>query len=290
MAVRTAVIPAAGLGTRFLPATKAQPKGLLPVVDTPAIQLVVEEAVAAGLDDVVVVIGPGQDALKEHFAPNPELEAELEARGKTEALAAVRRATIPGLRSALQQEARGLGHAVAQAEELVGDRPFAVLLGDDLIAPSVKLLERMIAGFERTGGAVIAAMDVGPREISMYGCIEPGDEDGDLVRIVSLVEKPPADEAPSSLAVMGRYVFGPSVFDALRRTPPGAGNEIQLTDAIALLISEEKVSALPFEGGRYDVGNPLDAMKAQVAIAASRDDIGPAFREWLHDFVEEAGT
>ncbi|HEX6844055.1 MAG TPA: UTP--glucose-1-phosphate uridylyltransferase [Actinomycetota bacterium] len=280
MTTHVAVIPAAGLGTRFLPATKVTPKGLLPVVDTPAIQLVVEEAVRAGLDDVILVIGPGQDALRDHFASAPALEAELEARGKTAELALVRGATID-VRTVVQEEARGLGHAVAQAAPLVGDRPFAVLLGDDLIDPSVPLLSRMLAEAERTGGSVIAAMDVGPREIAMYGCVGPGERDGDLVRVASIVEKPAPEEAPSSLAVIGRYVFTPGIFDALARTEPGKGGEIQLTDAIQILAGEEPVFAYPFETGRYDVGNPLDAMKAQVTLALGRGDIGPAFRAWL---------
>jgi UTP--glucose-1-phosphate uridylyltransferase len=281
MTVRTAVIPAAGYGTRFLPATKVQPKGLLPVVDTPAIQLVVEEALRAGLDDVILVIGPGQETLVSHFAPSPELEAALEARGKTKELELVRGATIPNVRSVVQTEARGLGHAVAQAAPLVGDRPFAVLLGDDLIDPAVPLLPPMIAAFERTGGSVVAAMHVGEREIAMYGCVEPGERDGDVVRVMSIVEKPDPGEAPSTLAVIGRYVFEPAIFDALDRTPPGKLDEIQLTDAIQLLAAEGRVSAYPFERGRYDVGNPLDAMKAQVAFALAREDLGPAFRDWL---------
>lgn len=275
------MIPAAGLGTRFLPATKVLPKGLLPVVDTPAIQLVVEEAIRAGLEDVIVVLGPGQDAVRAHFAPASALEAELEARGKTAELEIVRRATLPNVRFVLQEEARGLGHAVAQAAPLVGDRPFAVLLGDDLIDPAVPLLRRMIVEAERTGGSVVAAMDVGPREIAMYGCVGPGERDGDLVRVVSIVEKPAPEEAPSTLAVMGRYVFTPRIFDALARTAPGKGGEIQLTDAIQILGAEEPVFAYPFESGRFDVGNPLDAVKAQVALALAREDIGPALRAWL---------
>jgi UTP--glucose-1-phosphate uridylyltransferase len=288
MTVRTAVIPAAGLGTRFLPATKVQPKGLLPVVDTPAIQLVVEEAVAAGCDDVILVIGPGQDDLLRHLAPAPQLEAELVARGKTRELDLVRRATFDGIRSVVQHEAKGLGHAVAQAAPLVGDRPFAVLLGDDLLDPRVPLLRDMIAAAERTGGSVIAAMEVGDREIQMYGCVGPGETDGDLVRVASIVEKPAPEEAPSRLAVIGRYVFTPAIFDALGRTAPGKGGEIQLTDAIAILAREERVDALPFARGRFDVGNPLDAMKAQVAFALARDDIGPPLRAHLQTLLDRA--
>jgi UTP--glucose-1-phosphate uridylyltransferase len=282
MRVRTAVIPAAGLGTRFLPATKVVPKGLLPVVDTPALQLVVEEALAAGLDDVVIVLGPGQDAVRAHFAEDPDLERELAARGKHAAELAVRRAAHREVRFVEQEQALGLGHAVGVAEPLVAGAPFAVLLGDDLIDPRVPLLKDMLAAAERTDGSVVAAMRVGPREIQMYGVIEPaGGERHGLVPLRSLVEKPTPEDAPSDLAVIGRYVFQPSIFDALRRTTRGAGDEIQLTDAIAIVAGEAPVFALPFEGGRYDVGNPLDALDAQVAIALDRDDIGPALRERL---------
>ena len=277
------MIPAAGLGTRFLPATKVVPKGLLPVVDTPAIQLVVEEARAAGLDDVVIVLGPGQDAVRAHFAADPRLETELAARGKHDAAAAVRRATHPEVRFALQEEALGLGHAVGVAEPLVGGAPFAVLLGDDLLDPRRSLLRDMLGAAERTDGSIVATMRVGAREIQMYGAIEPaGEPRGDgLVPVRSLVEKPAPEAAPSDLAVVGRYVFTPAIFEALRRTSPGAGGEIQLTDAIALLAEQESVHALAFEGGRFDVGNPLDALDAQVAFALDRDDIGPALRERL---------
>ena len=287
MTIRTAVIPAAGLGTRFLPATKAQPKGLLPIVDTPAIQLVVEEALAAGLEDVIVVLGPGQDALRAHFAPDPSLEAELEARGKKEALAAVRRATRPEVRFVVQEEALGLGHAISVAAPLVGDAPFAVLLGDDLIDPAVPLLSSMLAASARTSASVVAAMHVGPREIAMYGCITPGESEGDLVRVASIVEKPDPDEAPSDLAVIGRYVFTPGIVGALAGTTPGAGGEIQLTDAIGALARTEPVYAYPFDRGRYDAGNPLDALAAQVAFALERDDLGPSLRARLTALLGE---
>jgi len=287
MTIRTAVIPAAGLGTRFLPATKAQPKGLLPIVDTPAIQLVVEEALAAGLEDVIVVLGPGQEALRAHFAPDAALETELEARGKKEALEAVRRATRPEVRFVVQEEALGLGHAVSVAAPLIGDEPFAVLLGDDLIDPAVPLLSSMLAASTRTGGSVVAAMHVGPREIAMYGCITPGESEGDLVRVASIVEKPDPDEAPSDLAVIGRYVFTPGIVGALASTVPGAGGEIQLTDAIGALARTEPVYAYPFDRGRYDAGNPLDALEAQVAFALERDDLGPSLRARLTQLLAE---
>jgi UTP--glucose-1-phosphate uridylyltransferase len=287
MTIRTAVIPAAGLGTRFLPATKAQPKGLLPIVDTPAIQLVVEEALAAALEDVIVVLGPGQDALRAHFAPDAALEAELEARDKKEALAAVRRATRPEVRFVVQEEALGLGHAISVAAPLVGDAPFAVLLGDDLIDPAVPLLSSMLAASARTSASVVAAMHVGPREIAMYGCITPGESEGDLVRVASIVEKPDPDEAPSDLAVIGRYVFTPGIVGALAGTTPGTGGEIQLTDAIGALARTEPVYAYPFDRGRYDAGNPLDALAAQVAFALERDDLGPSLRARLTALLGE---
>ena len=288
MDVRTAVIPAAGLGTRFLPFTKVVPKGLVPVIDTPAIQLVVEEAVRAGLDDVVVVIGPDQEELQEHFAPAPALEAELEARGKTRELDLVRRATIE-LRFAFQTEALGLGHAVATAAPLVGDQPFAVLLGDDLLDPAVPLLARMLEAFGRTGGSVVAAMEVGEREIAMYGCFEPEPtDDPDLIKIVSIVEKPDPASAPSNLAAVGRYVFTPRIFDALERTRPGKGGEIQLTDAIDLLAHEEPAFGYRFTRGRFDVGNPLDHLKATFALALARDDLGPALREHMDALLRDA--
>ncbi|HYJ60574.1 MAG TPA: sugar phosphate nucleotidyltransferase, partial [Actinomycetota bacterium] len=183
-------------------------------------------------------------------------------------------------------EALGLGHAVAQAAPLVGDRPFAVLLGDDLVDHRTPLLQRMIAAADRTGGSVIAAMEVGDREIAMYGCVGPGETDGELVRVATIVEKPAPEDAPSRLAVIGRYVFTPAIFDALARTAPGKGGEIQLTDAIAILAGEQRVDALPFTDGRFDVGNPLDAMQAQVELALARDDIGPPLRDRLRRLLD----
>lgn len=291
MQVRKAVIPAAGFGTRFLPATKAQPKVMLPVIDVPAIQLVVEEAVRAGLDDILIVVGRDQSSIEDHFDRAPELEAFLEAKGKTTELETVRAISdLARVHTVRQKEALGLGHAVAVAEAHVGDEPFAVLLGDDLIDPRVPLLSRMLAAHAEHGRSVVAAMEVGRREIAMYGCIEPapieGAADDDLVRIASIVEKPDPDEAPSTLAAIGRYVFTSAIFDALRRIGPGRGGEIQVTDAINLLAGEEGAHALRFTEGRFDVGNPLDYLKATVQLAAERDDVGPAFTAWLRGFVE----
>jgi UTP--glucose-1-phosphate uridylyltransferase len=287
MKVRKAVIPAAGLGTRFLPATKAQPKVMLPVIDVPAIQLVVEEAARAGIDDVLIVTGRGQRAIEDHFDRNLELERFLEDKQKFDELKRIRqisdRAEVHYIR---QKEALGLGHAVSVAQAHVGDEPFVVMLGDDLIHPSEPLLGKMLRAHETFGRSVIAAMEVSKQEIAMYGCIQPEPFEEDLVRILSIIEKPSPAEAPSNLAVIGRYVLTPEIFDALRRTTPGRGGEIQLTDAINLLAQEQAVYAYRFEGRRFDVGNPLDYVKATVELGAERDDLGPEFRAWLAQYVQ----
>jgi len=287
MAVTKAVIPAAGLGTRFLPATKASPKEMLPVVDKPAIQYVVEEAAAAGLTDVLMITGRSKRALEDHFDRVVELEQTLEAKGDTAKLALVREATeIAVVHYVRQGDPRGLGHAVLAAAQHVGDEPFAVLLGDDLIDPRDPLLTTMIEVQEREGGSVVALMEVPHEMISSYGCAAV-EGTGDVVRITRLVEKPPADEAPSDLAIIGRYVLSPSIFGVLRETPPGRGGEIQVTDAIATLIESEPVHGVVFRGRRYDTGDRLDYLKAVVRLAAERDDLGPPFVEWLTGWVAE---
>jgi len=287
MKVRKAVIPAAGLGTRFLPATKAQPKVMLPVIDVPAIQLVVEEAARAGIDDVLIVTGRGQRAIEDHFDRNLELERFLEDKAKFDELKRIRQISdMAEVHYIRQKEALGLGHAVAVAQAHVGDEPFVVLLGDDLIHPSARLLDEMLRAHDTFGRSVIAAMEVSKHDISMYGCIEPELFEEHLVRILSIVEKPSPEEAPSNLAAIGRYVFTPEIFDALQRITPGRGGEIQLTDAINLLAQEQAVYAYRFEGRRFDVGNPLDYLKATVELAVERDDLGPEFRSWLAEFVQ----
>ena len=287
MKVRKAVIPAAGLGTRFLPATKAQPKVMLPLIDVPAIQLVVEEAARAGIDDVLIVTGRGQRAIEDHFDRNLELERFLEDKQKFDELKRIRQISdMADVHYIRQKEALGLGHAVSVAQAHVGDEPFVVMLGDDLIHPSEPLLGEMLRAHDTFGRSVIAAMEVSKQEISMYGCIEPESFEEDLVRILSIIEKPSPEEAPSNLAVIGRYVLTPEIFDALRRTTPGRGGEIQLTDAINLLAQEQAVYAYRFEGRRFDVGNPLDYLKATVELGAERDDLGPEFRAWLAQYVQ----
>ncbi|MGZ5292027.1 MAG: UTP--glucose-1-phosphate uridylyltransferase GalU [Actinomycetota bacterium] len=286
--VRKAVIPAAGLGTRFLPATKAQPKEMLPLLDKPAIQYVVEEAVHAGLTDILIITGRGKRSIEDHFDRSIELEHFLESKGKFDELKQVREisdmATIHYIR---QRDPLGLGHAVSVAEEHVGDEPFAVLLGDDIIAESNPLLSEMLRIHQRYGRSVLAAMQVSRDEISMYGCIEPEFvEDDRLARVLSVVEKPDPDSAPSNLAAIGRYVLTPEIFDALRQLEPGVGGEIQLTDAINALAQEQAVYAYVFEGGRYDVGNKLDYVQATIDLAIDREDIGKDLRRWLADLVE----
>ena len=285
--VTKAVIPAAGLGTRFLPATKASPKEMLPVVDKPAIQYVVEEAVRAGLSDVLMVTGRNKRPLEDHFDRAVELELALEKKGDKERLAAVQHtnelATVHYVR---QGDAKGLGHAVLAAAPHVGDEPFAVLLGDDLIDDRDHLLEQMIAVQEEKGGSVIALMEVPHDQISLYGCAAV-EGDGDVVRITGLVEKPPVDEAPSDLAVIGRYVLAPSVFEVLRTIPPGRGGEYQLTDALQELISSEPVHGVVFRGRRYDTGDRLDYLKAVVRLAADREDLGPPLVAWLREWLAD---
>jgi UTP--glucose-1-phosphate uridylyltransferase len=288
--VSKAVIPAAGLGTRFLPATKASPKEMLPVVDKPAIQYVVEEAVRAGLRDVLLVTGRSKRAVEDHFDRMPELESALAAKNDDHRLAMVREsADMADMHFVRQGEARGLGHAVLCAASHVGDEPFAVLLGDDLIDPRDPLLETMIDVQAERGGSVVALMEVPREQIRMYGCAATdGEPDGDVVRVTGLVEKPEPDEAPSNLAVIGRYVLSPAIFEELRRTPPGRGNEIQLTDAMAGLLAREPLHGVVFRGRRYDTGDRGDYLKAVVRLAVERPDIGPEFMAWLREFVANA--
>ena len=284
--VRTAVIPAAGLGTRFLPASKAIPKEMVPVVDRPTIQYIVEEAVASGIDDILIIVSDGKASIGDHFDRLMGLEAALEAKGKTEELELVRGlADLADIHFIRQGVAKGLGHAIGMARKHVGDRPFAVMLGDDIQVDDGALLRGMIAAHEEREGSVIATLEVEPDEISSYGCIDPIPIHDNLYGFERIVEKPKAEEAPSNLAVIGRYVFTPEIFQAIDETEPGVGNEIQITDAIGLLNKTQPVTAYAFTEGRYDCGKPLDYLKATVEIGCMRDDLGPAFREYLKSFV-----
>ena len=288
MRVTTAVIPAAGLGTRFLPATKATPKEMLPVVDKPAIQYVVEEAVAAGLDDILFVTGRSKRPLEDHFDRNLELESALEAKGDVARLRSVTASNdLARIHYVRQGDALGLGHAVLMAERHVGEHPFAVLLGDDLIDPRDPVLERMIAVRDELGGSVLCLMEVPRDQISLYGCaaVSPTSADG-VVRVTDLVEKPDVDAAPSSLAVIGRYILDPEVFSVLARTPPGRGGEIQLTDALRELALAGRVHGVLFRGRRYDTGDRLSYLQAVIRLALEREDLGPALRAWLSEVLE----
>ncbi|MGW0613870.1 UTP--glucose-1-phosphate uridylyltransferase GalU [Streptomyces sp. NPDC002788] len=287
--VRKAVVPAAGLGTRFLPATKATPKEMLPVVDKPAIQYVVEEAAAAGLDDVLMVTGRHKRAIEDHFDHAFELEQALAAKGDAVRLDAVRDpARLASIHHIRQGDPLGLGHAVLCARRHVGDQPFAVLLGDDLIDPRESLLSRMLEVRDGRLGSVVALMEVPPEQIHLYGCAavaKTGEED--VVRVTGLVEKPNRREAPSRYAVIGRYVLDPAVFDVLERTPPGRGGEIQLTDALQELAADGTVHGVVFRGLRYDTGDRADYLRTVVRLACDRPDLGPEFVAWLKDFVAE---
>jgi UTP--glucose-1-phosphate uridylyltransferase len=285
MKVQHAVIPVAGLGTRFLPATKSTPKEMLPVIDTPAIQLVVEEAVRAGITDILMITGRGKRSIEDHFDRSAELEHFLESKGKFDELKQVRAiAELATIYYTRQRDPLGLGHAVACAEAHIGNEPFVVMLPDDLVRPKTPLLDRMMKVHERYGRSVLAAIEIAREDASLYGMIEPEQVDDDLVRIVSIVEKPDPEDAPSNLAAIGRYVFTPEIFDALRETPPGHGGEIQLTDAINLLAQGQAVYAVSFEG-RFDVGNKIDYLRATVELALERDDLGAEFKAYLADLV-----
>ncbi|GGO88522.1 UTP--glucose-1-phosphate uridylyltransferase GalU [Wenjunlia tyrosinilytica] len=291
--ISKAVIPAAGLGTRFLPATKATPKEMLPVVDKPAIQYVVEEAVAAGLPDVLMVTGRNKRPLEDHFDRNYELEEQLARKGDENKLARVQESSdLATMHYVRQGDPKGLGHAVLCAEPHVGDQAFAVLLGDDLIDPRDPLLTRMIDVQQRLGGSVVALIEVEPSQIHLYGCaaVKPTGE-SDVVRVTDLVEKPDTEDAPSNYAVIGRYVLDPAIFSELKQTQPGRGGEIQLTDALRALSQREveggPVHGVLFSGRRYDTGDRADYLRAIVRLACEREDLGPDFRSWLRTFVSE---
>jgi UTP--glucose-1-phosphate uridylyltransferase len=285
--VRKAVFPAAGMGTRFLPATKAQPKETLPIVDKPIIQYGVEEALDSGIENIIVVTGRGKAAIEDHFDKSFELEHELEARGKTAELEMVRRISdLVHISYIRQKEPLGLGHAVGVTRELVAEEPFAVVLADDVIKSTTPCLKQLTNIHDYFGASVIAVMEVPKDKISAYGVVDAtpvefaGSTDR-LFRVNDLVEKPDADAAPSNLAIIGRYVLGPEIFDALDHTQPGRGGELQLTDAIRNLMKTAPVYAYRFEGRRYDAGDKLGFLKATVEFALERSDLGGAFREYL---------
>ncbi|MFD3447061.1 UTP--glucose-1-phosphate uridylyltransferase GalU [Microbacteriaceae bacterium 4G12] len=291
--ITKAVIPAAGLGTRFLPATKAMPKEMLPVVDRPAIQYVVEEAVGAGLNDVLMITGRNKNALENHFDRNTELEATLLQKGDSERLRKVNESTdLADMHYVRQGDPKGLGHAVLRAAMHVGREPFAVLLGDDIIDARDPLLTKMISEQIGRNASIIALMEVDPAQTHLYGVatVEETD-DPDVVRVTGLVEKPAPGTSPSNLAIIGRYVLRPEVFDVLEKTPPGKGGEIQLTDALEKLAGAPEwtggVYGVVFRGRRYDTGDRLDYLKAIVQLASDHEDLGDDFRPWLQEFSQK---
>jgi UTP--glucose-1-phosphate uridylyltransferase len=293
--ITKAVIPAAGLGTRFLPATKAMPKEMLPVVDKPAIQYVVEEAVAAGLDDVLMIIGRNKNALANHFDRVTELEQTLETKGDDSKLSKVKESSdLADVHFVRQGDPKGLGHAVLRAQKHVGRESFAVLLGDDLIDARDPLLTRMLDVHAARDATVVALLEVDPDSIHLYGAaaVEATDED-DVVRITGLVEKPAKEDAPSNYAIIGRYVLKPEVFGVLEHTAPGKGGEIQLTDALMEMAEDVEgtggVYGVVFRGRRYDTGDKLDYIKAVIQLAADRDDLGPELKPWLAEYVAGLG-
>jgi UTP--glucose-1-phosphate uridylyltransferase len=288
--VHKVVIPAAGLGTRFLPATKAQPKEMIPVIDMPGIQYTVEEAARAGINDVLVVTSWGKGSMEDHFDRATELEAHLKKTGKDEELEEILRiAEIAKIHTVRQGQPLGFGHAVLVGKEHVGDHPFAVMVPDEIVPDPIHdeepLLQRMVDFYERTNSSVIAVQEVPTDQVSSYGVIEGESVDDDLFKVLDMIEKPAPGQAPSNLVSRGRYVFAPSIFDALEEIGPGVGNEIQLTDAIKLLAERESVYALVHRGPIYDVGKKLDYLRATVELALRREDLSKPFREFLIDLT-----
>ena len=284
MKVRKAVFPAAGLGTRFLPATKAMPKEMLSLVDKPLIQYGVEEAVAAGCTEIIFVTGRGKTAMEDHFDRSPDLEAMLEMKGKTELLEIARSvSSLAKITYVRQPEALGLGHAVLQTKWLVGHEPFAVILADDVVDSKVSCIKQMVKAFEQTQSSILGSEVVEGDAISNYGCLDctPDANDPRLLAVRDMVEKPKAGTQPSQNAIIGRYILTPRIFEMLENIKPGAGGELQLTDGIKALLQYEKVYGFSYEGKRHDAGDKLGFLKATVEFALKRDDLGPAFREWL---------
>ncbi|MBN1256472.1 MAG: UTP--glucose-1-phosphate uridylyltransferase GalU [Planctomycetes bacterium] len=286
--IRKAVIPAAGFGTRFLPASKSQPKEMLPIVDTPTIQYVVEEAAASGITDILIIIGKGKRAIEEHFDRNFELEAELEASGKREELHAMRRISdLANIYFVWQKELSGLGNAITYARDHVGKEPFAVLLGDTLIASQPPATSQLINIFERYQESVVVLEEVDPKKVERYGIIKGHEIDDRLLLAEDFIEKPSMEEAPSNLAIAGRYIFTPEIFDYLDRITPGKNGELQLTDAMRLMVAERAMYGLCIEGERFDIGNKLDFLKTNIAFGLNHPEIGKHLRAYIKDLATE---
>ncbi len=288
--VRKAVIPAAGLGTRFLPATKATPKEMLPIVDKPTIQYIVEEALASGIEEILIITGRSKRAIEDHFDRSIELELNLEASGKTAELEMVKEISGIRIHYTRQKEPRGLGHAILCAKQFVGNEPFAVLLGDDVVDGEVPALKQLIDVYDKTGASVLGVQEVPQEKVSSYGIVDSKPtEEARTFTVSDMVEKPAVEEAPSRLAVLGRYVINPEVFDILEQTPPGRGNEIQLTDALKVLAKKQAMYAYNFEGRRYDVGDKQGFLEATVEMALKRPDLRDKFLAYLKNIVAKEG-
>lgn len=288
MKIKKAVIPAAGWGTRLLPATKAQPKEMLPIVDKPAIQYMVEEAVAAGIEDILIITSKDKESIEDHFDKSPALELALEKQGKTELLKEVQDISeMITIHSVRQKEQKGLGHAIHCAKSFVGDQAFAVLLGDDVIKAQKPVIKQMIEVFAEKETAVLGCQTVAEADVNKYGIVDFSSREGDIYKIEDMIEKPEITEAPSRLAILGRYIITPDIFEILESTAPGKGGEIQLTDALKTLLDKREVYAYDFEGSRYDVGNKMGFLKTNVELALAREDLGPQFKEYLKNLCAQ---
>lgn len=288
MKIKKAVIPAAGLGTRFLPATKAQPKEMLPIVDKPTIQYIIEEAVAAGIEDIIIITGRGKHAIENHFDRNIELELNLEKAGKTDQLALVQASTgMANIHYIRQIEPKGLGHAILCAKPFIGDEPFAVLLGDDVVVSQQPAIGQLIQQYEAMGGTILGVQEVAPEDVSKYGIVDKVDIDQRLGKVNDMVEKPKQADAPSRTAVLGRYVIAPSIFKYLENQTPGAGGEIQLTDALKRQAKDEDVYAFCFKGKRYDIGHQLGFIQATVEFALRRPELKASVEAYIRELTED---
>jgi UTP--glucose-1-phosphate uridylyltransferase len=291
MKVRKAIIPAAGLGTRFLPATKAQPKEMLPIVDKPTIQYIIEEAVASGIEDIIIVSGRGKRAIEDHFDKSYELEETLAKKGKHEMLREVQEiANLANIHYIRQKEPKGLGHAIYCASRFIGNEPFAVLLGDDIVKSDIPCTKQLIDVYEKYGQSVVGVQMVDQKDVSKYGIVAPQDEKEEgVISVETLVEKPPVHEAPSRYAIMGRYVLTPDIFNILEDLPAGAGGEIQLTDAIKILNENQPILAYNFKGIRYDVGDKFGFIKATIDFALEREDLKDQVYQYLRKVTDSNG-
>ncbi|ADO78049.1 UTP--glucose-1-phosphate uridylyltransferase GalU [Halanaerobium praevalens] len=288
MKVKKAVIPAAGWGTRLLPATKAQPKEMLPIVDKPAIQYIVEEAVAAGIEDILIITSKDKESLENHFDKSPALEQALEKQGKSELLKQVKSISeMITIHSVRQKEQKGLGHAIACAQSFVGNEPFAVLLGDDIIQAEEPVIKQMMDVYAQKQAAVLGCKTVAEKDVSKYGIVAYSKKEGDIYQVEDLIEKPAVEKAPSKLAILGRYIITPEIFDILAETEAGKGGEIQLTDALKTLLAQQKVYGYDFKGQRYDVGNKMGFLKTTVELALAHQDLGAEFKAYLKELTAE---